>query len=255
MASYQRRGGRLPPLWRPEDDDASGDQLPLAPADVLEVECEPARGARFTQRSGTGTATLDGRAKVKALRIVPERALSTGCAVEVYRVVGTQPQSRPALAAVVRGGRAELPVALELDRFAIRLRRPGLVSLLLRTASESVDRLDREAAEVMQAHWQPHADRALLSPFWHRTRELQKLVVPRPTDLIDVVRPPALAAKLKAPDTPFLTWLAARLSPRTAALLAAYASGPVPDGLQRALVDDRDALAEGELVFDEDRFE
>lgn len=255
MPSYERMRDRLPSLWRPEDDDASGDQLPLEPADVLAVECEPERGARFTQRGGTVIATLDGRAKVKALRILPERALSTGCAVEVYRVAGTQPQSRPALAAVVRDGRAELPVPLELDRFAIRLRRPGLVSLLLRTASESVDRMDREAAEVMQAHWQPHADRALLSPFWHRTRALQGLVVPRPTDLIDVVQPAALAAKLKAPDTPFLDWLELQLTPRTAGLLAKYASGRVPDVLQRALVDDLDALARGALVFDPDRFE
>lgn len=254
MPSYERMRDRLPSLWRPEDDDASGDPLPLAPADVLEVECEPRREARFTQRGGSVIATLDGRARVKALRIVRERALSTGCAVELYRLSGTQPQSRPALAAVVQDGRAELPVALDVDRFAIRLRRPGLVSLLLRTASEAVDRMDREAAEVMQAHWQPHADRALLSPFWHRTRELQGLVVPRPADLVDVVRPAALAAKLKAPDTPFLAWLADQLSPRTAGLLAAYAAGPVPDALQRALVDDLDALARGELVYDPGRF-
>ena len=44
MPSYARMRDRLPSLWRPEDDDASGDQLPLAPADVLEIECEPARG-------------------------------------------------------------------------------------------------------------------------------------------------------------------------------------------------------------------
>ena len=254
MPSYERMRDRLPSLWRPEDDDASGDALELGPGDVV-VECEPEREPRFTVHGGTVVATLDAPARVKALRIAPERALETGCAVEIYRMAGSSVQSRPALSAVVRGGRAALPVDFEGERFGIRLRRPGLISLLLRMSADAVDRLDREAADVMQSHWQPHADRALLSPFWHRGRALRRLIVPRPGDRVDLPAPAELVERLRAPDTPFVTWLAQRLSERTLGLMAKWVDGPVPDPLQRALADEVDALVEGELVHTAARFQ
>jgi hypothetical protein len=52
-----------------------------------------------------------------------------------------------------------------------------LVSYLL-AAADLLDDLNGEATGVMQAHWFPAADRALLSPFFRRGRELEKQPMP-----------------------------------------------------------------------------
>jgi hypothetical protein len=250
--------GRLPSLWRPDDDDASGDALPLGPADVLAVETEPPRRARLSLRGGTVIATLDAPARVNTIRIAPERALPTGCSLEVYRLDGTAVRGRPALSAALQGGRAVLPMPFEDARFGLRLRRHGLIAMLLGTAADAVQRLEREAADVMQAHWPPHADRALLSTFYHRGRQLRGLVVPRPAQVVDVVDPRTLAIRLQGAADPLSAWIGTTLAPQTRAMLAARADAPagtpVSPALQQALADGLDGLVAGDLVFTAARF-
>jgi hypothetical protein len=257
-ASYERMRDRLPSLWRPDDDDASGELLPLGSGDVLAVETDPPRRARFSLRGGTVIATLDGPARLREVRILPQRALPTGCALEIYRLEGTSVAGRPALAAGVDRGRAVIQMPFDEDRFGLRLRRQGLIAMLLQTAADAIQRIDREAADVMQAHWHPHADRALLSTFYHRGRELRRLAVPRPTQGVDVVDPPALAARLRDAPGALSAWIDATLAPAARALLTAWAEAPagtpVPPALQHALADDLDARVAGELVFDAERF-
>ncbi len=58
-------------------------------------------------------------------------------------------------------------------------------SLLARTLlamADLLERLNGEAADVMQAHWFPYADRALFSPFYRRLLEVQKKPLPKPGD-------------------------------------------------------------------------
>src|SRR5262249_47906706 len=47
---------------------------------------------------------------------------------------------------------------------------------------DALERLNREAGEVMQAHWFTFADRAVYNPFFLRSRALQGLGVPGPND-------------------------------------------------------------------------
>ncbi|MBV9773315.1 MAG: PQQ-like beta-propeller repeat protein [Gemmatimonadetes bacterium] len=255
MPSFEQMRDRLPSLYRPEDDDASGDSLPLAPEDVLEIASDPPRTPSFTMAGGAVVATLDAPARVRRVRLAPGRAPGTGCALEIYRMEGTLPRQKPAVAVGVRGGVAELTVPFDDTRFGIRLRRPGLIAMLLRAFGETVDEADREATGVLQSHWFGYADRVLLSPVFFRGRELRGLAMPRQEVETDVLAPAAVAARLRAGADPLAAYLRAQLSPATLQLLeAAPGEGPVPDTLQLALAEELDRLAHGPLLYTEERF-
>lgn len=175
MPSFDAMRDRLPLLYRPEDDDASGDPLPLAPADVLEIACEPApaRAPALAMVSGAVVATLGAPARVRSIRLAAGRAPGTGCALELYRMDGSRLVGRPATSVAVRDGVAVLTVPFEDARFGLRLRRPGLLPMLLRSFSGALDDADAQAQQVLQSHWFGYADRALLDPWFFRGRELR----------------------------------------------------------------------------------
>ena len=61
--------------------------------------------------------------------------------------------------------------------------RTGLLPLFLRTIAAELDEADQDAGSVMQAHWFAYADRALISRYFGRNRELQDLPLPTQQDL------------------------------------------------------------------------
>src|SRR5207237_6108290 len=83
----------------------------------------------------------------------------------------------PVLDSVAAVGSTPLP-----DAFAIQLKQRSLLTLELLAVAGVLERLNREAGEVMQSHWFAFADRALQNPFFLRGRALQGLGMPGPLD-------------------------------------------------------------------------
>ena len=66
--------------------------------------------------------------------------------------------------------------------FAVQLKQRSLLTLELLAVADVLERVNREAGEVMQSHWFAYADRALYNPFFLRGRALQKLGMAGPED-------------------------------------------------------------------------
>jgi hypothetical protein len=59
-----------------------------------------------------------------------------------------------------------------------------LLPLFLRTVAAALDEVEQDAGSVMQGHWFAYADRALISRYFARARELQDLPLPTPEDFL-----------------------------------------------------------------------
>src|SRR4051812_11603747 len=93
-------------------------------------------------------------------------------------------QPKPALVADVRASIVRLDLPFAERRFGLLLRRRSLLTLTLVGAADALDRLDLDAAHVLQSHWFGFADRALYDPFFLRTRALHDppLAPPEPDE-------------------------------------------------------------------------
>jgi ligand-binding sensor domain-containing protein len=184
MPRYEDLRDRLPSLYRPEADETAGDPLPLGRDDVAEV-----RGANAAIRFSTrprGDAlvvTLAEAGAPRLLRLTPGRAPGSGYALDVRAVDESGALSLKPLAvlAVVDGLAAVGDVALP-STFALELRRRSLLAQQLLAVASTLERLNREATDVMQSHWFRFADRAVYSPYFLRGLALQGLGLPAASD-------------------------------------------------------------------------
>src|SRR5215510_55912 len=111
----------------------------------------------------------------------------------------------------------------------------SLLTLFLQAVGTTLDRMQREMGEIMQAHWFGFADRALYSPFFLRTWQLTKPDTPFPpaTDPIlktfpyiyDLARLGALWPILPWEQPPELRELVEEYRQRMARIVAIYRGG------------------------------
>ena len=180
MARYEALRDRLPLLYRPDADDAVDPILPLGRSDIVEIDGD-AGPIRFTatQRSdGSTIVALSGPGPVRRVALTPGRAPGSGFALELHAVEGggalsLAPITVLALSDSVAGVGVPLP-----GTFAVQLKQRSLLALQLLSVAGVLERLNREAGDVMQSHWFAYADRALNSPFFLRSLALQGLPLP-----------------------------------------------------------------------------
>src|SRR5262249_21274415 len=120
---------------------------------------------------------------VRLLRLAPGRAPGSGYALEVRAIetggsLSLKPLAvLPIVDSVAAVANVTLPAA-----FAIELRQRSLLTLKLLSLAGVLERLNREASDVMQSHWFGYADRAVYNPYFLRGRALQGLGVPTLAD-------------------------------------------------------------------------
>jgi hypothetical protein len=190
LPRYESLRDRLPLLYRPDSDATVGPQLALGRDDLTEVRGDTA-ALRFTARTRGGSLVVDVAepGPVRRLTLAPGRAPGAGYALEVYAVedggaLGLKPLAVLAVADSVAGVGTVLP-----PTFALQLKQRSLLDLHLRSVAGVLERLNREATDVMQAHWFRFADRAPYNPYFLRSRALQHLGLPGAADP-DVLRFP-----------------------------------------------------------------
>jgi hypothetical protein len=183
VARYEALRDRLPTLYRPDEDDTAPAVSPLRRDDLAELGGDdgPLRfGA--TQRDGSLIVELRQAKPVRALRLAPGRAPGAGYALELRRLQSGGFALTPlAVLTVVDGVAAVGSFALP-ETFLLTLKQRSLLTLELIAVGSTLDRLSREASEVMQAHWFAYADRATFNPFFLRSRALQGLGIPAPAE-------------------------------------------------------------------------
>lgn len=181
MPCFERIRERLPSVYRPDDADPAGDLIPLRSAQLLEINGAPPAGRLLAARGGL-VVTLDEPRRINQLRLAPGTAIGSLAAVELYRFANGIPMQMPGAVVRLEGEEARIGVPFEEDRFVLRLKRPGLISLLLWSVSRVLDDLDRDASHVLQSHWVEYADFARFSPYVRRSRELLGEPPPGPVD-------------------------------------------------------------------------
>ncbi len=178
MAAFEQLRERLPSIYRPEHDDLGDERLPLSSGALLEVVTDPETSATWAPSHGLLLVALDAPARLRALRLASGTAPGEVHALALYPLADGVPVAPPAAVAPVRADRAEVGDLFAFQEFAVELRlRAPLTAYLLGLAAV-LDQVDLDAAGVLQAHWLPTADRALLDPFSLRALELQS--APRP---------------------------------------------------------------------------
>jgi hypothetical protein len=210
---------RLPSLYRPDGDDTDV-VVPLAVDELTEIRGDEPLEFALKTSDGALVAERDDPAVVRELRVARAKVPGVGYALELYRLDGhTGLPPRPAIVVDVEDGVARLPVRFHEARFAVQLRRRGLISLFFAAVAEILEELNRDASDVMQSHWFTFADRALYDPFFLRTRELEE-------------KPPAALNDVEVREFPYIDDLG-----RLAALI------PLPPW-QEAVLQGRNGSAE-----------
>jgi hypothetical protein len=184
VARYESLRDRLPLLYRPDADDAVAPLLPLGRDDITELggDAGPIRFKATQRGDGSLIVTLSEPGPVRRLALTPGRAPGSGFALEI-RAVETGGALSLAPLAVLAVSDSVAPVGVALPgTFAVQLKQRSLLGLQLLSVAGVLERLNREAGDVMQSHWFTYADRALNSPFFLRSLALQKLGMPAPHD-------------------------------------------------------------------------
>ena len=184
MARYESLRDRLPLLYRPDADDAVQPVLPLGRDDLVEVrgDTDALRFKATPRGEGSLIVQLSEPGPVRRLALAPGRAPGSGFALELYAVEGGGALSlKPFAVLAVSDSVSPVGVALP-DTFALQLKQRSLLGLQLLAVAGVLERLNREAGDVMQSHWFAYADRALNSPFFLRSLALQGLGMPAPGD-------------------------------------------------------------------------
>ena len=185
MARYEALRDRLPLLYRPDADDAVQPVLPLGRDDLVEVggDTDPIRFKATPRGEGSLIVELSAPGgPVRRLSLAPGRAPGSGFALEVRAIEGGGSLSlKPLAVLAVSDSVAPVGVALP-SSFALQLKQRSLLGVQLLAVAGVLERLNREAGDVMQSHWFQFADRAQNSPFFLRGLALQKLGMPAPHD-------------------------------------------------------------------------
>ncbi|MBI5015291.1 MAG: hypothetical protein HZB55_07335 [Deltaproteobacteria bacterium] len=171
MGSFERLRDRLPSLWRP-DDDVAGQWLPLRRLDLAALNGSPPWPGTVADGDNTVVVTLPAPLLVRTVGLAPAAARHPIAVLELYRFEGGRPAALPSAVARVERGTARLAAEFREARFALRLKRPGLLSLLLRAAADAFDEADEEAGLVLRSHWFRYADGGVTSPWLRRARTL-----------------------------------------------------------------------------------
>lgn len=182
MSRYNALRELLPSLYRPEDDDPSGEVLPINASAIVAINgAAPAPGSLSAPEKGfTLHAEFAAPITVTEVRFRPGRAAGSNLFLEFYRVRGGRLDSRPRVVAPVVENVATLPEPFTAAHFALRLRRPGLLGRLLKAAADMIEQGDAEATVVLQSHWFQYADFALYEPYAARFRKLSEPPAPTP---------------------------------------------------------------------------
>ena len=184
MARYEALRDRLPLLYRPDADDAVDPLLPLARDDIAGIDGD-AGSIRFTsvpRGEGSLLVTLSAPGPVRRISLTSGRAPGSGFALELHAVESGGALSLAPIA-VLAVNDSVAPVAVPLPgTFAVQLKQRTLLALQLLSVAGVLERLNREAGDVMQSHWFAYADRALNNPFFLRSLALEKLGLPAPHD-------------------------------------------------------------------------
>jgi hypothetical protein len=178
MPSFEAIRERLPSLYRPEDDDLADPRLPLVAGDIRELLGDPEAEARLVTQDRRVRVELPPGLHVEGVKLRASAVVAPTTVVAAFLPDGLRPH---AIARVVDGV-AHFNAALDRPLFTLELRRRGLLSSFLLGIGDTLDDADRDAALVLHAHWEGFADRALYSPFYLRTRQLEDL---GPPDLHD----------------------------------------------------------------------
>jgi hypothetical protein len=183
VARLEALRDRLPELYRPDADDTVSPAIPLRRDDLAEVRGGSGTiGFTSTQRDGSLVVHLKTSDPVRALALAPGLAPGAGYALELYALEGGGALAlRPFAVLSVIDSVAPVDVALP-SAFAIQLKQRSLLTQHLLSVAGVLDRLNREAGDVMQSHWFDYADRAVNNPFFLRSLALQKLGVPKLSD-------------------------------------------------------------------------
>ena len=184
MPRFEDMRDRLPTLYRPDADETVDPLLPLGRDDLAELVGDGG-SIRFTsaQRDGSLVVSCAKADAVRLLRLAPGRAPGAGYALEV-RTIGQRGSFalKPLTVLPVHDSVAALGSTVLPTTFALQLKQRSLLTLQLLAVADVLERVNREAAEVMQSHWFAYADRALTSPFFLRGLALQGLGLPAPGD-------------------------------------------------------------------------
>ena len=184
MPRFEDLRDRLPTLYRPDEDETVEPLLPLGRDDLAELDADGG-SVRFTatQRDGSLLVSCAKPQSVRLLRLAPGRAPGAGYALEL-RTIGRRGAFTPKPFAVLRVqdsvaalGSTTLPTT-----FGLQLKQRSLLTLQLLSVADVLERVNREAAEVMQSHWFAYADRALGSAYFLRGLALQRLGLPASGD-------------------------------------------------------------------------
>jgi len=184
MARFESLRDRLPSLYRPEADGTATSVLSLRREELAELA--GAYGPlRFTATTHDGALVVERRNEkpVRALRLAPGRAPGPGYALELRTVEeGGALSLSPFAVLPLHDGVAVVGATQLPTTFAVQLKQRTLLTLQLLAVADVLERLNREAGEVMQSHWFAYADRAVYNPFFLRSRALQKLPLPALTE-------------------------------------------------------------------------
>src|SRR5262245_25173926 len=184
MARFESLRDRLPSLYRPDADLIATTLLPLRRDELVELSGDDGP-LRFTARVRDGALVVERRndKPVRALRLTPGRAPGSGYALELRTVEEGGALSLNAFAVLpLHDGVAPIGATPLSGTFAVQLRQRPLLTLHLLAIADVLERLNREAGEVMQSHWYAYADRAVYNPFFLRGRALQGLPLPTPAE-------------------------------------------------------------------------
>ncbi len=197
----------LPSLYRPEDDDTSGEALPINAATILDINgVAPASGILTAPERGFAVlATFPAPINVQRVRLRPGNVGGSNLFLEFYRLSASgRPFSRPTVVASIKENVAVLPSPFIARVFSMRLKRPGLLGMFLKSVANLIDDGDIDATTVLQSHWFDYADSALYHPYAARFRQLSEPPIPTPHP-----RDPSL---LTFPHIHDLAWLASLLA-------------------------------------------
>lgn len=182
MPIFEQVRDRLPSLYRPSEDAADGDQIALRAGDILGINGAAPPTGSLVEVSGSVHVTLPAPAPIRELALAPGVGRGSLANVELYRMVDGSPLNVAGAVARLTGTLARTNVPFNEREFTLRLRRPGLLTLLIWATARILERTQSDATRVMQSHWFEYADAARFDAFFLRTRELQGLLPPTGDD-------------------------------------------------------------------------
>jgi two component regulator with propeller domain len=196
VGRFEQLRDRLPTLYRPDADDTAEEPLPLRADDVIDMFCEPPQVPRLVSGDRQVIVNLDQRALLREVRLASGSVPGQGYALEALALEPDAPPGKGQTVAGLDNGIATFTDDFWSRRFAIRLKRRGLLTLLLRAIADVLEDVNSAATNVMQAHWFEYADRARFSPYYVRARQIAGLPPAdpiRPVDRFDMDQFPFIA--------------------------------------------------------------